>query len=66
MSAGLEVKMTVAKAVLTHWASQKHWRPLLVELKAKWYAEEEVNLCFQKEVGVSIDHLVKNWRKDAM
>ena len=66
MTAGREMKMIVEAVVLTHWASQKRLRPLLVKLKVNWYAEEEAKLWIREEAGVSIDHLAKSWRKDAM
>ena len=44
MTAGRGLKMIVAGVVLTHWASQKRLRPLLVKLKAKWSLEEEAKL----------------------
>ena len=66
MTAGRGLKMIVAGVVLTHWASRKRLRPLLVKLKAKWSLEEEAKLWIQEEAGVSIDHLVKSWRKDAL
>lgn len=66
MTAGWGLKMIVAGAVLTQWASKKHLRPLLVKLKAKWFPEEEAKLWIREEAGVLICHLVKSWRKDAM